>query len=112
MVRPPKFERTSQPGARDPRKIGEVLTDLMAFRGYGQAQAADECQQAWKQVVGDLAKFTQAAEIKRGTLHVVASNSVVIQELTFRKAELLAAMARRLPQQNIKGLRFRQGLIR
>jgi predicted nucleic acid-binding Zn ribbon protein len=112
MARARRYDRESGEVKRDPRKISEVLTDLMARRGYGQVQASDDCQQAWTKVVGQMAKFTHAGDIKRGILHVVASNSVVIQELTFRKTELIAAMARELPHHQIKDLRFRQGVIR
>ncbi len=96
---------------RGPQKLGNVLAELMAQRGYAQLGANEECVEAWKSVVGKLDKFTRATEVKRGVLQVIVSNSVVMQELTFRKAELLAAIIKSLPNYNIKDLRFRIGSI-
>lgn len=97
------------PQKRDPQKIGEVLTDLLARRGYAQISAHEECQEAWQSVVGSMEKFSRATEVKRGVLQVVVSNSLVMQELTFRKPELIAAMAKALPTHKIKDVRFRVG---
>lgn len=96
---------------RGPQKLGNVLAELMAQRGYAQIGADEECKEAWNAVVGKLDKFTRATEVKRGVLFVIVSNSVVMQELTFRKKELLTAMADALPNYKIKDLRFRIGSI-
>jgi len=105
-----RYQKKTQ-GAKPPQKIGDVLTDLMARRGYAQVKSNEDCHQAWQQVVGKLGKFTRAGDIKRGVLHVVVSNSVMMQELTFRKAEIVAAMDRALPQHQIRDLRFKVGKI-
>lgn len=83
----------------------------MARRGYAQLGANEECNNAWKEVVGKLEKFSRATEVKRGVLQVIVSNSVVMQELTIRKAELISAMVAKLPNHKIKDLRFRVGSI-
>jgi len=44
-------------------------------------------------------------------LQVIVSNSVVMQELTIRKTELLTAIVAELPDYKIKDLRFRVGSI-
>ncbi len=98
--------------SKGPAKIGDVLTDLLAQRGYAQVASQAELMQGWSQVVGKLDKFTRAAEVKCGTLHVIVSNSVVMQELTFRKQDLEKTMAETLPDHNIKKIRFRVGSIR
>ena len=96
---------------RGPQKLSNVLAQLMAQRGYAQIGANEECKETWKSVVGKLEKFSRATEVKRGVLYVIVSNSVVMQELTFRKSELVAAMADALPNYKIKDLRFRIGSI-
>ena len=101
--------RHGQPTRRDPRKIADVLTDLFAQRGYAQVGASQDCQQAWARIIGDLAKFTHATEVRRGVLQVIVSNSVVMQELTFRKQDLITELGRALPHHQIKDLRFRLG---
>ena len=96
---------------RDPQRISDVLTDLMATRGYAQLSANQECNEAWKSVVGNIHKLSRATEVKRGVLHVVVSNSVVMQELTFRKQELIPALDAALPSHQVKDVRFRVGTI-
>jgi hypothetical protein len=44
-------------------------------------------------------------------LEVFVANSVVLQELTFRKADLLRKLAEKLPQFKIRDLRFRSGAV-
>lgn len=96
---------------REPQRIGEVLADLLARRGYAQLAAQEELNKAWGTVVGNLEKFSKPIDVKRGVMHVLVSNSVVMQELTFRKNELIPAMATELPDHKIKDLRFRIGVI-
>ena len=100
-----------RPVKRDPQKIGDVVSDLLARRGYAQVEAQEECNRAWDRVVGKLGKFSRATEVKRGVLQVIVTNSVVMQELTFRKPELIATMSAELPNHQIKDLRFRVGVI-
>ena len=95
-----------------PQKIGDVLTDLLAQRGYAQVAAQAALQQSWKEVVGKMAQFSRVAEVKRGTLYVIVSNSVVMQELTFRKQQLCQTIGEQLPDHNIKDIRFRVGSVR
>ena len=97
--------------ARDPQKISDVIADLFARRGYAQLHATEECQTAWASVVDGLAKFSRATEVKRGVLHVLVSNSVVMQELTFRKTELVGEIAKALPSHEIRDIRFKIAAI-
>ena len=97
---------------RGPQKIGDVITDLMARRGYAQEAAHEECRRAWQETAGNLQKFSRATEVRRGVLQVLVSNSVVMQELTFRKQELVDAMALALPNHRIRDIRFRVGAVK
>ena len=94
-----------------PRKIADVLTDLFAQRGYAQIKSVDDCQEAWAHIVGDLKSCSHAGEVKRGVLQVMVSNSVIMQELTFRQDELVTELQHRLPQHRITSLRFRVGSV-
>ena len=102
---------TNRHSPNDPRKIADVLTDLFAQRGYAQIKAVDDCQEAWAHIVGDLKSCSHAGEVKRGVLQVMVSNSVIMQELTFRQEELVTELQRMLPQHRIKSLRFRVGSV-
>jgi hypothetical protein len=44
-------------------------------------------------------------------LEVVVANSTLMQELGFQKQDLLGALAKLLPDEGIKNLRFRVGNI-
>jgi predicted nucleic acid-binding Zn ribbon protein len=95
-----------------PKPIADILAQLMARRGYARQQSAAACGDAWKSAVGEsMGKFTQAGLIKRGALEVTVANSVLVQELGYRKTELLAKLTQLLPDQNIRDLRFRVGSV-
>lgn len=94
------------------KRIGDVISQLLARRGYAQETTSAEVATAWREAVGDaVATFTRIGAIRRGTLDVVVANSAVSQELTFRKAQLVADLARRLPEHKIKNVRFRTGNV-
>jgi predicted nucleic acid-binding Zn ribbon protein len=98
--------------ARRPKKIRDVLAQLITARGYGRLQADGEIQAAWQTAVGDsLARFTRAGRIRRGQLEVTVSTSTVMQELTFEKQRILAALRAEIPHVRIRELRFRIGAI-
>lgn len=92
--------------------MDSVIAELMARRGYAQQNTADERCDAWMTVVGkNIAKRTRAGNVRRGVFEVIVSNSIVMQELTFRKQELVGLLAKELPSENISDLRFRIGSI-
>jgi hypothetical protein len=95
-----------------PQRIADVLSELMARRGYARVQSAAAYDEAWRKAAGDLAgKHTRVGSLKRGTLEVVVTNSVLVQELMFQKAALLKTLNQLLPGQGIKDVRFRLGAI-
>jgi hypothetical protein len=104
--------RTTNQGPRGPEKIADILSELMARRGYARVQSGEAYEAAWREAAGPLgAKFSRVGSLKRGTLEVVVVNSVLIQEFGFQKAELLKTLNRLLPGQAVKDLRFRLGVI-
>jgi predicted nucleic acid-binding Zn ribbon protein len=103
--------RSGEP-ARGPQKISEVLSGLLARRGYAQVQLASDYGQAWQEAAGEqFALHSRPGIVRRGVLEVAVRNSAVLQELTFRKKHLLQQLDRLLPQQNIRDLRFRVAAI-
>jgi hypothetical protein len=95
-----------------PRAIGDVLSELMARRGYARVQTAAACEDAWHQAAGPLAvKYSRVGPIRRGTLEVIVANSTLVQEFGFQKLELLKMLAELLPEAGIKNIRFRVGSI-
>jgi predicted nucleic acid-binding Zn ribbon protein len=99
-------------GLRGPQPIAEILSRLMARRGYAQQQVGQEWGEVWASVAGPQAKQTRPGKFQRGVLEVIVCNSAVLQELTFRKKQLLQAMQTKAPHFPLKDLRFRVGEIR
>ena len=96
--------------ARRPKQIGNVIAQLVQRKGYAQVRAAGERDEAWQKSAGEqLAASTRVAGIRRGVFEVLVTNSLMMQELTFRKEELLTALQDKLPDEGIKQLRFRLG---
>ena len=79
--------------ARKPKKIADILAQLITARGYGRIQADADFTAAWQQAAGaTIAKYTRPGRLRRGTLEVTASNSTIIQELTFQKQQILTRL--------------------
>ena len=95
-----------------PRKIGDVLAQLIARRGYAREQSTAALEAAWRQVAGpQFASVTRAGVVRRGTLEVLVANNLLAQELGFQKDDLIERLARLSPQENITNLRFRVGSV-
>jgi predicted nucleic acid-binding Zn ribbon protein len=95
-----------------PQTIGNILSELMARRGFARVQSTEALETAWRQAAGPLAAaYTRVGTIRRGVLEVVVANSTLVQELGFQKQEILTALQQLLPDENIKCLRFRAGNI-
>jgi predicted nucleic acid-binding Zn ribbon protein len=98
--------------ARRPKKIADVLAQLITARGYGRIQADADFTAAWQAAAGPaLARFTRPGQIRRGMLEVTVANSTIVQELTFQKQRILAALQAALPDARLRDLRFRLGPV-
>jgi predicted nucleic acid-binding Zn ribbon protein len=97
---------------RGPQPIGDILAELMARRGFARVSAAEQFDAAWREAAGSLAaEYTRVGAVRRGKLEVIVANSTLVQELGFQKPTILEALARLLPDEGIKDLRFRVGVI-
>ena len=97
---------------RKPKKIGDVVAQLITQRGYGRLGTDEQLSTAWQKSAGEpLAKFSRAGKIRRGTLEVWVANSTMMQEFGFEKARILAALQTELPDAKIRDLRFKLGQI-
>jgi predicted nucleic acid-binding Zn ribbon protein len=97
---------------RSPKRIGDVLPELMARRGYSRVESTAIYHRAWAQAAGPLtAQYTRLGSLRRGTLEIVVANSTLMQELGFQKSALLEAITQLLPDEGIDDLRFRIGPV-
>jgi predicted nucleic acid-binding Zn ribbon protein len=97
---------------RPAKPMRDVLSQLLAKRGYAQVQTASSCAAAWREAVGEkLAADTLPGNVRRGVLEVLARNSVALQELSFLKVKIVKTLTRLVPEQKITSLRFRVGAM-
>lgn len=98
--------------ARKPKKISDVVAQLINARGYGRVQSMEQFESAWEAAAGTaLARSSRPGQLKRGVLEITAGNSAVVQELTFQKQQILTALRAQLPDTKIRDLRIRVGAI-
>jgi predicted nucleic acid-binding Zn ribbon protein len=95
---------------RPAKKMADVMSQLLAKRGYAQVQSAAAFDEAWKQAAGKrFAADTRAGNVKRGLLEVTVRNTAVLQELTFLKAKLVKTLGQLVPECKIRDVKFRVG---
>jgi predicted nucleic acid-binding Zn ribbon protein len=98
--------------ARGPQAIGNILSELMARRGFARVQSGAAYEAAWREAAGTLvAEYTRVGALRRGKLEVVVANSTLMQELLFQKSDLLKNLTQLLPDEGIQDLRFRLGAV-
>lgn len=105
-----KFVHERQTWQRRPKKLGDVLTRLMARKGYAQQISKDDIQTVWQNLIPpQWQEQTQVGNLNRGTLEIVVTSTVLRQRLEFERQNLLKQLQRQLPQNKIKEIRFRIG---
>jgi hypothetical protein len=98
--------------ARRPKKISDVLAQLITTRGYGRIQSDANLASAWRRAAGErLAPFTRPGRVRRGILEITANNSAIVQELTFQKQHIISRLQADLSDAAIHDIRFRIGSI-
>ena len=98
--------------SRGPQPIGDILAELMSRKGFARVLGEEAYQAAWEESVGEsAAQYTRTGKLRRGLLEIIVANSMLIQELTFQKAALLKSLQQKLPDEKIRGLRFKVGVV-
>jgi predicted nucleic acid-binding Zn ribbon protein len=95
-----------------PESIGNILAQLMAQKGFGRERGVEAFEDAWRAAAGELAgRYSRVGGLRRGKLEITVANSMLVQELTFQKPNLLKTLREQLPEETIRDLRFRVGAI-
>lgn len=95
-----------------PEKLGEILSRLITQRGLGQVQRRTHLEDAWDQAAGpQYAPASRVGSLKHGQLEIIVADAVVHHELSFLRSQLLRRLAESLGHQQVKGLRFRLGVL-
>jgi predicted nucleic acid-binding Zn ribbon protein len=93
---------------RRPKTPARLVARILARSGAGQQQANSELHQAWQAAAGpDHQQQSRPGALRRGKLDIVVPDSMTLQQMTFRQADLLSTLQARLPHARISGLRFR-----
>lgn len=93
-----------------PRRLGDVLSKVLARYQYGQTTARSELENVWREAAGPIVSpRTKVGGLRYGTLDILVDNAVLLQELEgFQKNDLLKKMTAKLEQNVVKKLRFRR----
>jgi hypothetical protein len=93
-----------------PKPIADVLSELMARRGFARVRSVASLKQAWDEAAGELlATQSRVGAVRRGVMEVVVAHSTLAHELSYQKATLIERLATLLPEQKIRDLRVRVG---
>ncbi len=99
--------------ARRPKRIADVVAELVTQRGYGRIEADQQFAAAWTAAAGAaFARSSRAGKLRRGKLEVVVEGSTTMQELNYDKQNILARLQAQLPEAGIREIRFRIGTIK
>ena len=99
--------------AKGPKPIGDVLSELMSRQGFASVKGAAAWDEAWRRAAGAATQeYSRVGNLRRGVLEICVANSTVMQELCFRKAALLKALQKQIPDASLENLRFRVGALR
>ena len=98
--------------ARGPQPVAQVISEIMMRRRMGGELTAAARRQAWQDAVGsEIAQQSHCGSVRRGKLEVVVASSLLVQELTFRKGEIVANLQTAVPDWQVNDLRIRVGSL-
>ncbi len=89
------------------KPLANVLSQLLVKKGYAYVQTQGNLDQAWRESSGELGKHSRCGKVKRGVLEVFVRDSLILQEMTFHKRQLMQLMVTKCPDQKIRDLKFR-----
>lgn len=74
-----------------PQSLGDVVTRLVALRGYAQSGGQRQLERMWRHAAGEeIGRTTRVLGLKNGTLMIGVGSSALLSELAaFHKQDLL-----------------------
>jgi len=99
---------------KGPQRLSNILADLIIQRGYARQVAASAFQNAWRAATeARLHSASRPGNVRRGVLEVTVKNSIVMQELTFQKRQILKRLNEEIAgdDPSIRDIRFRIGTV-
>jgi len=102
-------DRAMERGAHEPQALGDVLSRLMALRGYGRVRGGQQLAEIWRTAAGEkIAARTRVMGLKHGVLQIGVSNAALLSELaSFHRHSLLESLRQCGREHGIRDLKFR-----
>lgn len=101
---------TRRTGARQPQKIGDVLTRVLKKTGIRLPVEDNRLKDVWNKTVGPMiAAQTSPHQVKGGTLFVKVATSIWMHQLQFLKEDILEKFQHQWPGEPIDRLHFSVG---
>ncbi len=106
--KPPEPLFTSPP-IRDAKKLGDVLSQVIAMRGIGRIRGDRQLADAWKSVAGpEVSAGSRPTILRNGVLQILVTSSTLLGELvSFHKAKILARLKAEHPDLKVRDLKFK-----
>ena len=92
--------------------LGDLLPDFLAKAGIHRVRETDDLAEKWASVAGDFSPHAILGGLRRGVLEIIVSDTIYVQEMTFRKTEFLEKMREAYPAAKFKDIRFRVGDVK
>lgn len=98
---------------RQPKKAGTLAGRVIGRYGVAAEQGTQDLEHAWKEATGkEFDGLTQVGSKKNTRLEVICSNSMVMQQLAFKKKQIIQDLNQLNPTAQIKELTFRIGKVK
>jgi predicted nucleic acid-binding Zn ribbon protein len=91
------------------RRIGAALPQTLRSLGISRRTREAQALFLWPQLLGDLARETQALKLTGGTLWVTASSSALAHQLHLERGRLIEQLNAMIGAPVIREIRYRQG---
>lgn len=96
-----------RPHLKAPAPVQEILAKILKPQDLRQLELCTQLRQVWEECMSaSVRENTQLIDFKSKTLLIAAANHAWLQDLQFRKPEILAALQRQLGQQRLKDIKF------
>ncbi|MFG6444613.1 DUF721 domain-containing protein [Microbacterium sp. P07] len=92
---------------RDPRGVGDVLSDLTRTAGWNSVLAREDLVRTWDDVAGaETAQHTRPVALDAGMLTVQADSTAWAKQLQLMRAHILSEIVRKFPEAGVDSIRF------
>ena len=109
MDRKPPEPLFTPPPIREAKKLGDVLSQVIALRGIGRIRGDRQLADAWKSVTSpEIAAGARPTVLKNGVLQILVTSSALLSELvSFHKGTILARLKAEHPGMKVRDLKFK-----